>query len=813
CVKGRPVYIALDADFRKNPSVKRQMKALGEALEKRGCDVRMCVWQYTKKTKGMDDFILNGGNFDEVIKTALTIAQWENQFNNYTQESGAAKEGKKESGGNRLSPIQKAEKAIESLSLPLKFNELSREVETAPGEEPDADGLWVKGCKQPGVYTSSDVFYRVLVAEAKKNSYHPVRNYLKGVHREHGDNISILNGAANRYFGTEDPFHQTLFTKYLIGSVARAMTPGCKMDTALILYGGQGIGKSTFFNLLFGDDWFTDSVDKLDNSNKDEMLKAHQCWGIELGEIENAFSKVHISKIKASMTATSDKIRPPYGRKTETWKRGFVVCGTTNNKEFLNDPTGSRRFWIIPCPDDIDCEALSQERDRLWAAAYDLWAKGEKWWLTEAEGRALVINNAEFESEDPWVEQLTEYLVKNGETKGTTVKGCLGHLNVDPSKQTYKEKYRVEVCLMKMGYERGRFYSQGKRVRGWVPIPLEKQSQGKVENQVSHVSHSPQTHIQQGIDHGTAPGQTGTASVPQNSPMKKNGTASVPQCPVNVPSQTQSGHSLEANGTDGTPKNKLSDENDQPEKTEPLSDPWGSAPTTEKSVSNDFIPPPWGCPGMKVKIKDLDDGVENEGMLIRLLDNGGWTVFWENTKVVSDHSQEELSPLSDGDNPNVHQESQEPSNETAQPDSSTTQSEVSADDPFTQEVREPISVATKTEDDLPYSLGELLWVKHSEGKLPAIITGLPDESGKWECKYLFRLRWRTDRFEPDGLEKRPSGNYSIDDKVLTVTPGTECTEAIITGSQDDEGEWEVMINLDGKWHEGYRYPPEELRPR
>ncbi|MDB9518238.1 DUF5906 domain-containing protein [Roseofilum reptotaenium CS-1145] len=254
-------------------------------------------------------------------------------------------------------------------------------------------------------------------------------------------------------------------------------------------------------------------------------------------------------------------------------------------------------------------------------------------------------------------------------------------------------------------------------------------------------------------------------------------------------------------------------ENEQPEKTEPLSDPWRSAPTTEKSVSNDFIPPPWGCPGMKVKIKDLDDGVQNEGMLIRLLDDGGWTVFWENIKIVSDHSQEELSPLSDGDNPNVHQESEGRSNETAQPDSSTTQSEVSADDLSTQEVREPIPVATKTEDDLPYSLGELLWIKHSEGKLPAMITGLPDESGKWECKYLFRLKWRTDRFEPDGLEKRPSGNYSIDDKVLTVTPGTECMEAIITGVQDDEGEWEVMINLDGKWHEGYRYPPEELRPR
>jgi len=99
------------------------------------------------------------------------------------------------------------------------------------------------------------------------------------------------------------------------------------MDTALVLHGNQGIGKSTFFNILAGE-WFTDSLDKLDSSNKDELLKAHQSWVIELAEIENALSKTAISKIKQSMSAKTDQIRFPYGRKTEKCPRGFVICGT-----------------------------------------------------------------------------------------------------------------------------------------------------------------------------------------------------------------------------------------------------------------------------------------------------------------------------------------------------------------------------------------------------------------------------------------------------------------------------------------------------
>lgn len=42
-----------------------------------------------------------------------------------------------------------------------------------------------------------------------------------------------------------------------------------------------------------------------------------------------------------------------------------IIVGGVNDEEFLNDPTGDRRFWVIPLQQKVDLELLKQERDPL----------------------------------------------------------------------------------------------------------------------------------------------------------------------------------------------------------------------------------------------------------------------------------------------------------------------------------------------------------------------------------------------------------------------------------------------------------------
>jgi predicted P-loop ATPase len=76
----------------------------------------------------------------------------------------------------------------------------------------------------------------------------------------------------------------------------------------------------------------------------------------------------------------------------------------TNQQEFLNDPTGSRRFWIIPTGSKpIDIETLRRERDAIWAAAVQAYKDGAQWWLTPDEHSQSETLNLEYQS-DPWMD-------------------------------------------------------------------------------------------------------------------------------------------------------------------------------------------------------------------------------------------------------------------------------------------------------------------------------------------------------------------------------------------------------------------------
>jgi predicted P-loop ATPase len=236
------------------------------------------------------------------------------------------------------------------------------------------------------------------------------------------------------------------------------------MDTALILQGKQGVGKSSFFKVLTGEDWFDDSLGQI--SDKDERLKLHVTWFIEWAELESVFKRRDLASVKAFLTCSRDYIRPPYGRSVQAFNRPSIIVGTTNQDEFLGDSTGNRRFWVIPVQKPVDLHQLQQERDRIWADAVTLYKAGEPWWLSQSDEELSAALISEYQIGDPWQEAIAKYVA--GLTVTTTEDLLRDCIKLDLDKQDRNHRMRAANILKHLGWIGERKSINGKQKRVWV---------------------------------------------------------------------------------------------------------------------------------------------------------------------------------------------------------------------------------------------------------------------------------------------------------------------------------------------------------
>ena len=247
-----------------------------------------------------------------------------------------------------------------------------------------------------------------LALEIERNSEHPLREYLSQLK---WDGLKRVDSILVEYFGAADnSFTRDAFRKMMVAAVARVMDPGCKFDYMLVLVGMQGIRKSSFLNIL-AKNWFSDSFTTVQGKEALEQLQG--AWIIEIAEL-SAFRKSEVEAIKHFISKQKDDYRPAYARSPETFRRQCVFFGTTNNLEFLKDPTGNRRFWPVLCGQNNITknvfEDLPKEVDQLWAEAVHLYQQGEKLYLskeTEEKARATQEMHSE---KDERIGMVLEYL-------------------------------------------------------------------------------------------------------------------------------------------------------------------------------------------------------------------------------------------------------------------------------------------------------------------------------------------------------------------------------------------------------------------
>ena len=221
------------------------------------------------------------------------------------------------------------------------------------------------------------------VKTADDRRFHPIRDYLDGL--PPWDGIPRIELLLIRCLRADDtPYVRAVTRKTFAAAVARIYKPGTKFDSVLVFDGEQGIGKSTLFKDLVGEEFYSETLSLTDMDDKAGAEKLQGFWVVEIGELAG-MKKADIEKVKAFITTSDDKFRPSYGRTVESHPRQCVIIGSVNGERgYLRDITGNRRFWIVKCNQEEQTKSwdfTDEERSQIWAEAKALWQSGEKLYL------------------------------------------------------------------------------------------------------------------------------------------------------------------------------------------------------------------------------------------------------------------------------------------------------------------------------------------------------------------------------------------------------------------------------------------------
>jgi len=225
----------------------------------------------------------------------------------------------------------------------------------------------------------------------------------------------------------------------MISAIAAAFNEkGYASQGALVLQGQQGKGKTFWVSSL--DPCNCNAVKTgalLDPTNKDSLITHASFWIVELGELDGTFKKADTARIKSHLTNFIDTVRAPYAKKNSQYHRRHVYIATVNQKRFLIDDTGNRRWWTIEI-ESIDLDYLKSLKknpghmQQVWAEAYHLFSNGESPELTNEEFTQLNASNAEYEQIDPFEERVLSYFdwdspIRSIEMSATEVLVTIGY--------------------------------------------------------------------------------------------------------------------------------------------------------------------------------------------------------------------------------------------------------------------------------------------------------------------------------------------------------------------------------------------------
>ena len=161
--------------------------------------------------------------------------------------------------------------------------------------------------------------------------------------------------------------------------------PGTKFDVMLILESPQGWGKSSLAAVLGGEN-FADTGLMIGDKDSYQNIQGVRVY--EWGELEN-LTRAEVGKVKLFISSPKDRFRASFDKRPRDYPRQVVFVGTTNERTYLTDVTGNRRFWPVQLTRPPDIEWLQANLDQLMSEALECLDADERFWPTREEQQLL----------------------------------------------------------------------------------------------------------------------------------------------------------------------------------------------------------------------------------------------------------------------------------------------------------------------------------------------------------------------------------------------------------------------------------------
>lgn len=252
------------------------------------------------------------------------------------------------------------------------------------------------------------------IYSTRTTEYHPFRLYLNEL--PEWDGIDRLSALAQRV--SDNLLWKREFHTWMLGMTAQWMgVTGNHANSVapLLISTKQGFLKSTFCKSLLPpvlQRYYMDKVDLTSQGNVERRLA--EMGLLNLDEFDK-YSPTKMPLLKNLMQMASLSLCKAYQKNYRSLPRIASFIGTSNRKDLLTDPTGSRRFICVLVEHPIDCKSI--EYSQLYAQLKEEILSGQRYWFTKEEEQELQRNNLSFYRQGPVEDVLRSCYrpVENGE--------------------------------------------------------------------------------------------------------------------------------------------------------------------------------------------------------------------------------------------------------------------------------------------------------------------------------------------------------------------------------------------------------------